>query len=378
MREHRRRGSARRPNPRCTRTPTHRRPSSLRSPPKLHHLAVDAICGAVGEVAGLVALYPLDTLKVQCQARGCSAGTALTRTLALGPTAALRTLYAGMGGAAAGAAAIGSLYLLTFYAAKRAGASLARVAAAPSSSSEDTASSSTPIVASVAGAAASVVGSLIEAPIEAFKVRAQAGADIGGGGMLSGMVRMAAVHGLAPLYASFVPYLLKSIPHDVTELCTFSQISEGLAVRPAPALAALPPEARDMAVGAVSGAAAAIASMPFDVIFTRMNLAGGGVSGGGVGGSLAAFGATARAIVAQGGGPGALFAGVVPRLLQTVPAAMIYWAAVEATRRHLETNFEVERPAGVDGQMPATVHGHTHSISAPAGPPMVLTAAVAL
>jgi hypothetical protein len=113
----------------------------------------------------------------------------------------------------------------------------------------------------------------------------------------------------------------------------------------------LPIEARDMLIGAASGTAAALASMPFDVTFTRMNLgtqmlstAAAGSSGGSVRHSLANFAATVRLIIAQGGGPHSLFTGVVPRLLQTVPAGMVYWAAVEATRRALENRYEIEKP----------------------------------
>ena len=105
-----------------------------------------------------------------------------------------------------------------------------------------------------------------------------------------------------------------------------------------------------MLVGAASGAAAAIGSMPFDVTFTRMNLGSCPFtqSSNGVGHNLSAFGNTLRTIVVQGGGPQALFAGLVPRLLQCVPAGIVYWTVVEATRRTLESKFEVERPIDED------------------------------
>lgn len=374
--------------------------SSSNSRPRMHHLAVDAICGAVGEVAGLVALYPLDTIKVKCQAANIGAGQAIRETLALGPSNAIRTLYAGMGSTALGAAAIGSLYLLTFYAAKRAGTSIESTLSKEKTQTSTCggSSSASPLVASAAGAAASIVGSFIDAPIEAFKVRAQAGAG-GSGSMLGSMASLVVTQGFAPLYCSFLPFLLKSIPHDVAELFTYSQINELVSFsspsteltleaprataamiqgqsalkdqqqpwqqiekrykkNPTTAatsyigalLSSLPIEARDMVIGAASGAAAAIASMPFDVTFTRMNLGtcmlptAAGASNGSVRHSLANFVGTVRLIVAQGGGPHALFAGVVPRLLQTVPAGMVYWAAVEATRRALENRYDIEKP----------------------------------
>lgn len=91
---------------------------------------------------------------------------------------------------------------------------------------------------------------------------------------------------------------------------------------------------KDAAFGATAGVAAALASMPCDVIKTRMDLTGAG--GGGPAAALQAFFRTGRAIVAAGGGgPQALFVGLVPRLLQTVPSAIVYWCVVEASRRHL-------------------------------------------
>jgi hypothetical protein len=308
-----------------------------------------------------------------------------------------------MGSTALGAAAIGSLYLLTFYAAKRAGTSIeskfSKKADHPSSSNETT--SASPLVASAAGAAASIVGSFIDAPIEAFKVRAQAGAG-GSGSMLGSMASLVLTQGFAPLYCSFLPFLLKSIPHDVAELFTYSQINElattstssnhsptkteeghhfeknslsvdgvsrsvetrrlALTSTAGAFLSSLPIEARDMLIGAASGAAAAIASMPFDVTFTRMNLgtcvlpgAAGTATAGTVGlgsmrHSFSSFASTVRLIVAQGGGPHALYAGVVPRLLQTVPAGMVYWAAVEATRRALESKYDIDTPSSLSSQ----------------------------
>jgi solute carrier family 25 S-adenosylmethionine transporter 26 len=388
--------------------------SSTNSRPKMHHLAVDAICGAVGEVAGLVALYPLDTIKVKCQAANIGAGQALRETFALGPSNAIRTLYAGMGSTALGAAAIGSLYLLTFYAAKRAGTTIESKVAKTSgkttgttSSGDEATTSASPLVASAAGAAASIVGSILEAPIEAFKVRAQAGAG-GSGSMLGSMATLVVTQGFAPLYCSFLPFLLKSIPHDVAELFTYSQINElavassstataseltiestsatiegqsivvdgqvatngshnkttALASTAGAMLSSLPIEARDMLIGAASGAAAAIASMPFDVTFTRMNLGTCALPTGAVSSrhGLASFAATVRLIVAQGGGPHALFAGVVPRLLQTVPAGMVYWAAVEATRRALESKYDIQQPSG--GTSPSFSSEKTMAVTA--------------
>lgn len=83
--------------------------------------------------------------------------------------------------------------------------------------------------------------------------------------------------------------------------------------------------------------------MPCDVIKTRMDLAPRCAPGApGLLCSARAFLETGRQLAAAGGGPQALFVGLAPRLLQTVPSTMLYWAAVEGTRRFFQQQFEVE------------------------------------
>ena len=69
--------------------------------------------------------------QVLCQARGSSTGAVLAELRALGCSSrALRQLYAGCGSAALCSAAIGAVYLLAFYSAKRLVAAAATTAAA--------------------------------------------------------------------------------------------------------------------------------------------------------------------------------------------------------------------------------------------------------
>ena len=98
------------------------------------------------------------------------------------------------------------------------------------------------------------------------------------------------------------------------------------------------------AAGAAAGAASVLVSMPCDVIKTRMDLCPPmhcPPGGGSLLCNIRAFFDTGRQLVAAGGGPGALFVGVAPRLLQTVPSTMVYWAAVEGTRRLMRQHFDV-------------------------------------
>ncbi|KXZ43612.1 hypothetical protein GPECTOR_85g342 [Gonium pectorale] len=82
---------------------------------------VDAICGAVGEVSQIVILYPLETIKVRCQADGISAAAVVRDLLrnGWGPHV-LAQLYSGIGSATAFSVVVGAIHWLTFCTAKRA------------------------------------------------------------------------------------------------------------------------------------------------------------------------------------------------------------------------------------------------------------------
>ncbi|KAG2497459.1 hypothetical protein HYH03_004614 [Edaphochlamys debaryana] len=82
---------------------------------------VDAICGAVGEVAQIVILYPMETIKVRCQADCVGAGVVVRELLknGWGPHV-VSQLYAGLGSATAFSVVVGAIHWLTFCTAKRA------------------------------------------------------------------------------------------------------------------------------------------------------------------------------------------------------------------------------------------------------------------
>jgi hypothetical protein len=77
--------------------------------------------------------------------------------------------------------------------------------------------------------------------------------------------------------------------------------------------------------------------MPFDVIKTYMQTHGAQLvtNAGGPWGQTTAFLTVGSKLVAAGG-PGALFVGMVPRLVQQVPSTTICWWAIEQCRGALE------------------------------------------
>eukprot|EP00879_Flechtneria_rotunda_P025319 GHRR01026898.1.p1 GENE.GHRR01026898.1~~GHRR01026898.1.p1 ORF type:complete len:205 (+),score=71.68 GHRR01026898.1:403-1017(+) len=68
----------------------------------------EIICGAIGEIVQVACLFPLDTIKVRCQAGGVSARTVVKQLLASGSLGSvLRQLYAGVFGASLASVAVG-------------------------------------------------------------------------------------------------------------------------------------------------------------------------------------------------------------------------------------------------------------------------------
>lgn len=81
---------------------------------------IEAVAGAVGEVAQIAVLYPLDTIKVRCQAAGISATAVLKELSKHGINMRMmKKLYAGVTGAAATSILVGSLHYVCYCATKR-------------------------------------------------------------------------------------------------------------------------------------------------------------------------------------------------------------------------------------------------------------------
>ena len=83
----------------------------------LNPLAVEALCGALGEMTQTFVLYPMDTLKIQCQAHslGSKAAWASIVSKHAGPGQLMRSMYAGCGSQVVCSAAIGAVYLVSFF-----------------------------------------------------------------------------------------------------------------------------------------------------------------------------------------------------------------------------------------------------------------------
>jgi hypothetical protein len=221
-------------------------------------------------------------------------------------------------------------------AAQQAAAAEQQAAAAAAAHGEHGGSGWANMFAAVMGALATA---LVESPVELFRHQAQAG--VVGGNLLGEMAGAVRRGGPTALYWGFLPYLLESLPYDITELATYFQLRDGYeaaAAGQSPLRALLdraPPHVWDLALGASAGAAAVLVSMPFDCIKTVIQTRGGEAAlSPGVWGQTRAFVATGAQLVRRAG-PGALFVGVVPRLVQQVPSSTICWWSIEACKAAL-------------------------------------------
>eukprot|EP00878_Enallax_costatus_P032553 GHUV01035784.1.p1 GENE.GHUV01035784.1~~GHUV01035784.1.p1 ORF type:complete len:334 (+),score=111.85 GHUV01035784.1:363-1364(+) len=263
---------------------------------------MEAICGGVGEVAQICVLYPLETIKVKCQSDGLSAAAVIQQLLAKGLPSAARALYAGFLSAALCSVLVGSVHYASFCISKR--MALQAAGNGNGSSNSDSSSHNENLMAAAVGALATA---LVESPVELFRHQAQAG--VGGGNFLQEMVTTVQKKGPGALYWGFVPFLIESFPYDLTELGTYSQLSDmkeravARSSQHSKWVAQVPDQAWDVAIGAAAGVASVLISMPFDVIKTYMQTHGaeaaiaagmGTAASAGAAGQVAAFVATGK------------------------------------------------------------------------------------
>lgn len=340
-------------------------------------VAVDALAGACGEFAQTCLLYPMETIKVRCQAESMDAMQVVNRMLARYGTgcALVKQLYSGFGAAAAFSIAVGAVHWLSFCAAKRTALDMLPKQQAEQKQhqkehgtkhhQEEYLSSGVPLASATisvqvehitgqqdaadlinqtsANAIAAMVGAfctaMVESPIELFRHKAQAG--LISGNLVQEMSRTIRSGGPLALWSGFLPFMIEAFPYDCGELGVYSQLRDiyDSASKPGSRMRSLteqvPEHVVDLAVGGLAGAAAVILSMPFDCIKTYLQTRDMGPRFQGTRGQLTLFLATGARMVRRGG-LGALYIGTVPRLAQQVPSSTVCWWAVQQTQKLLE------------------------------------------
>ncbi|KAJ9506965.1 hypothetical protein QJQ45_016546, partial [Haematococcus lacustris] len=165
------------------------------------------------------------------------------------------------------------------------------------------------LIAAVVGALATA---LVESPVELFRHRAQAG--LISGHLIMEMGKAMRGGGPGALWQGFLPFCMEAFPNDLSELGSYSQLRD--------------------CYDHLSRPGESDASMPFDCVKTYMQTHDTAALGKQSKHQLALFFQTGAAMVRRRG-PGALFVGVVPRLVQQVPSSIICWWAVERVQKTL-------------------------------------------
>lgn len=189
----------------------------------------------------------------------------------------------------------------------------------------------------------------MESPVELFRHQAQAG--LISGNLVKEMANSVRNQGPMSLWWGFLPFCLEAFPYDMSELAGYSQLRDVYDTLAKPggrfhAVAQkLPEHAWDLMIGAAAGAAAVCVSMPFDCIKTYMQTHATGAMNQGMKEQVVFFFRTGANMVKRRG-PGALFVGMVPRLLQQVPSSTICWWSVEQCQKALAvyTDKDPEAP----------------------------------
>lgn len=317
-------------------------PSSSSSKPKLElKPASDVLAGAVARAASQSTVHPLDTLKVRMQAADAVAASSSAKAAAAAASkasavplkgiasaaASVRSLYAGVAGAASGA----GLYIGTYFAFYGAACNLL-------TSATDLPAGA---VAFLAGGAGAVGGSVVKVPLAVCIRSVQAGVYPSAPAAAASIVKAAGVRGL---FTGYVPTLLEDVPDMAVKFAVYETLraaharlmtarvratgefaaaaKKGSAFKPRP-----PSMGEDFAMGAVAGAAAAAATTPLDVVKTNMMCSAA---------SRPSMLGAARAALARGGGrPQALFAGVGPRALSNGINSAVFFAFFSVLREAL-------------------------------------------
>jgi solute carrier family 25 S-adenosylmethionine transporter 26 len=326
---------------------------------------VNVLAGGSAGMAVDFILYPLDTIKTRLQARPPSPAPATPAAAAPAPApapAAVRGFYRGLASAMLGSFPGAATFWTVYSAAKQALAPLLPEATHGL------------LVPAGAATAAELAVSAVRNPFEVVKQQLQAGLHARSRDAVRAIVR---ADGLRGLYAGWGSTVARDVPFDCVQFVLYEALTRALAQHRRSRRAAAgggggapPPQASDgrgggggggelalwenSALGMLSGGVAAALTTPLDVVKTRLMTqagqpqpqpAGGGGGGGGRERRYAGWLDALRRIAAEEG-PGALLAGVRPRVLWISLGGAVFFGAFEEFRRLLQRGRRVDEAGG--------------------------------
>lgn len=276
--------------------------------------ASDVLAGAMARAASQSTIHPLDTLKVRMQHNSVPKPSGVLSKFAKlvppprGSTALqsalpkIATLYRGVFGAASGAGVAIGAYFAFYGAATNLLVNHSNLPAGQ--------------VAFVAGAAAAAGGSVVKVPLAVCIRSVQAGVY---SNVFVAAKQITSAAGLRGLFTGYLPTLLEDIPDMAFKFAAYESMRSAR-LRLMRGRKATVQE--DFCMGAVSGAFAAAATTPLDVIKTSMMCSAA---------SRPTMQSAARRVMANGG-PRAMFRGVGPRALSNGVNSAVFFMFFEALR----------------------------------------------
>jgi Mitochondrial carrier protein len=131
-------------------------------------------------------------------------------------------------------------------------------------------------------------------------------------------------------------HVVQGLPYDVAELTVYRAASRCLGRPLTPAWFQEHGDVTDALSGAAAGAAAVLASAPFDCLKMRLATLSPALVASAADKSTVQLWLLTAQLVLRKHGVGRLFVGTAARLCEVVPGTMAYCVAVEAAQRALE------------------------------------------
>lgn len=263
------------------------------------------LSGAVAGTTVDLVLYPLDTVKTRLQA---TAGAKLS-------IKTFKGLFNGVAPAIAASAPCAAVFFGAYDSLKR---------VLTEKLPDDYAS----VAHAGAAAGADLAQSVVRVPFEVVKQRVQAGVDASGRAALASVMKSQGPRGL---YRGWGALAMRDLPFDIIEFPLYEWFKSEWTKIKGDKLAPW----QGSLCGSVAGGIAAGLTTPLDVVKTRLMTQGPGQYSG-VAGCL-------KSILKEEG-PGALFAGAVPRMTSIAFGGAIFFGAYETAKSVISVKME-ERAA---------------------------------
>jgi hypothetical protein len=289
------------------------------SPPKNDRsatvkLAIQAaLAGALASGSSTAVMHPMDTLKTRIQAT-VGAGPSMKAFIKSIPEIGARRLYRGIIPAVVGAASGHGFRTATYEVACKLLAPLALM----------------PLITEIqiqgfGSGLGTLVGTSVRIPCEVLKQRLQTGQHDN----VFEAFKAVTKGGYRGLFAGTAATLSREIPFYVIGLVTYEKLKKAAAAAKRKDLHAW----EIISLGAISGAIAAAATTPADVLKTRAMTGQSPVG--------EAIWVTVRNVVAKEG-PGALMKGCIPRMVWIAPLGAMNFAGYELAKRAMQAADELE------------------------------------